>query len=211
MIVKSVGSGVAQGRGNRNNGASMPSTGNDDALRLNTSPCDLRISKDLAVGAPSRQVLRLHLPADPIAPSVARHRVGHWLTASGWPAGQRDDIVLAISEAVSNAIEHAYRDNQSAEVVEISGAVEAVPGGQRRVTVIVRDYGRWRPPPDDDENRRRGIPLMRACVDSVTIGQPDDDRAGTSVVLRSRAVPALPRALGAQNKDTDSPRAATTT
>jgi hypothetical protein len=52
---------------------------------------------------------------------------------------------------------------------------------------------------------------MRACVDAVTIGQPDDNRAGTSVVLRSRVVPSLPRALGAGNNDINPPDAATAT
>lgn len=192
------------GRGDRNNGAPMPPTGNpDDTLRLKTSASERRLLKDPAYRATSRQPLRLQLPADPIAPSVARHRVRHWLTAWFWPAGQLEDIVLAVSEAISNSIEHAYPDDRSAEVVDIHGEVEAAPGGQRRVTVIVRDHGRWRPPPIDDENRRRGIPLMRACVDTVTIGQPDDNGAGTSIVLRSRAVPPLLRALGAQDNDSD--------
>ncbi|MGH3533625.1 MAG: ATP-binding protein [Pseudonocardiaceae bacterium] len=182
----------------------MPPIGNDDTLRPDTSPCDRRPSTDPAVlGAPSKQALRLQLPADPIAPSVARNRVRHWLTGSCWPPGQQEDIVLAVSEAVSNAVEHAYRDDQLPEVVDITGEVEAVPGGQRRVTVIVRDHGRWHAPPIDDDNRRRGIPLMRACVDTVTIGQPDDNRAGTAVVLRSRVVPSLRRALGALDNDTD--------
>jgi hypothetical protein len=50
---------------------------------------------------------------------------------------------------------------------------------------------------------------MRACVDTVTIGQPQDNGAGTSIVLRSRAVPSLLRALGAEDDDTDPPHAAT--
>ncbi|MGH3782053.1 MAG: ATP-binding protein, partial [Pseudonocardiaceae bacterium] len=159
----------------------MPTTGNDDTLRPETSPSERR----RGFRATSRQPLRLQLPADPIAPSVARKWVRQWLTASFWPAGQLEDLVLAVSEAVSNAIEHAYLDHQSPAVVEINGEVEAAPGGHRRVTFSVRDHGRWRRPPIDDENRRRGIPLMRACVDTVTIGQPEDNRAGTSVVLRS--------------------------
>jgi len=189
----------------------MPPTGNDDSLRPDTSPCARRPSKAAAVRAPSKQALRLQLPADPIAPSVARNRVRHWLTGSCWPPGQQEDIVLAVSEAVSNAIEHAYRDDQFPDVVDISGEVEAVPGGQRRVTVIVRDHGCWRAPPIDDENRRRGIPLMRACVDTVTIGQPDDNRAGTAVVLRSRVVPSLRPALGALDNDRDPPHITTAT
>jgi hypothetical protein len=54
----------------------------------------------------------------------------------------------------------------------------------------VRDHGHWRPSPGEDDGQRRGISLMRACMESVTIGPPADDRAGTQVVLRSRAVPA---------------------
>jgi serine/threonine-protein kinase RsbW len=135
-----------------------------------------------------RAPLRLALPADPITPSVARHRVRSWLAARDWPADQLDDIVLAISEAVDNAVEHAYLD-QLPGIVEIRGGIEATTDGQRRATVIVRDHGRWRPAPADHENRRRGIPLMHACMDTVTIGRPDDDRVGTWVVLRSNAVP----------------------
>jgi anti-sigma regulatory factor (Ser/Thr protein kinase) len=181
----------------------MPTTGNDDTLRPATSPSERRRGYRTA----SRQPLRLQLPADPVAPSVARHRLRHWLTALSWPAGQLEDIVLAISEAVSNAVEHAYLfDHRTPAVVDIVGEVEAAPEGHRRVTVIVRDHGRWRPPPTDDENRRRGIPLMRACVDTVTIGQPEDNRVGTSVVLRSRAVPPLLRTAGAQHDDGDEQR-----
>ncbi|HEX6403258.1 MAG TPA: ATP-binding protein [Pseudonocardiaceae bacterium] len=74
--------------------------------------------------------------------------------------GSARDIVLAVSEAVSNAIEHAYLD-QPAGVMEVRGGIEATPGGQRRVTIIVRDHGSWRPPTSGNENRRRGIRLCR--------------------------------------------------
>jgi anti-sigma regulatory factor (Ser/Thr protein kinase) len=169
----------------------MPPTDNpEETVRPAASPSGRSASEHPAHRAPpsrSRRPLRLELPADPIAPSVARNRVSHWLTTLRWPGGQREDIVLAVSEAVSNAVEHAYLDQPSG-LVEIRGGVETTLGGQRRVTVIVRDHGRWRPVPVHDENRRRGIPLMRACMDSVTIGQPLDDQVGTWVVLRSRAV-----------------------
>ena len=135
-----------------------------------------------------RGLLQLVLPADPISASVARTRVRHWLAAWDWPGAERDDIVLAVSEAVSNVIEHAYLD-QPAGLVELRGGVETTPCGQRRVTVIVRDYGRWCPIPMHHDNRQHGIPLMQACMDTVTIGQPADHRVGTWVVLRSRAVP----------------------
>jgi serine/threonine-protein kinase RsbW len=181
----------------------MPPTGNpEDTLPPATSPSERRLAERPgyhATTSESHRPLRMELPADPISISVARHQVRRWLTEFSWPAGQLDDIVLAVNEAVSNAIEHAYLD-QSPGVVEVRGGVEATPGGQRRVMVIVRDHGRWRLAPIDDENRCRGIPLMRACTDTLTIGQPDDDRVGTWVVLRSRAVPML-GAFGAQDND----------
>ena len=136
---------------------------------------------------PPRPLLRVRLPADPVAPSVARTQLRRWLGTLSWPAGQLADILLAASEAVSNAAEHAYR-NRTPGMIELSGAVEITPGGQRRAILTVRDHGHWRPPPADDEGRRRGIPLMRACMDTVTITHPHD-QTGTRVVLRSRAVP----------------------
>jgi anti-sigma regulatory factor (Ser/Thr protein kinase) len=122
-----------------------------------------------------------------MTPSVARQRVREWLIAWSWPADQFDDIVLAVSEAVSNAIEHAYV-GQPPGMVEVRGGVETTPDGQRWMTMIVRDHGRWRRPSRDDQNRRRGIPLMRACMDSVTLTRPGDG-VGTRVLLRSRAAP----------------------
>lgn len=135
----------------------------------------------------SPQLLQLELAADPVVASVARDEVGQWLTALCWLAGQREDIVLALSEAVSNAIEHAYLD-QAVGSVTITGGLETAPDGWRRVTVVVRDYGRWRPIPIQHENRRLGIPIMWACMDAVTIGH-SADQVGTLVVLRSRVVP----------------------
>jgi anti-sigma regulatory factor (Ser/Thr protein kinase) len=169
----------------------MPSTGDsEDIMAPTTSLSERRLVERPgyhALSSESRRPLRMELAADPIAISVARHRLRRWLAVFSWPAGQLDDIVLAVSEAVTNAVEHAYLDQPSG-VVEVRGGIETIPGRQRRLTVIVRDHGRWRLSPTDDENRRRGISLMRACMDTVTIGQPDDGRVGTWVVLRSRAV-----------------------
>ena len=128
------------------------------------------------------------LPADPVSISVARAGLRRWLVGWSWPADQLDDIVLAVNEAVANAVEHAYLDQPSG-MVDIRGGIQQTPPAERRVTIIVRDHGRWRPPPLDDEHRRRGIPIMQGCMDSVTIGQPDNDSVGTWVVLRSKAVP----------------------
>jgi anti-sigma regulatory factor (Ser/Thr protein kinase) len=182
----------------------MPPTGNPDdtvpPAQLPARPETRRSGGEVTTPSKSRRLLRLALPADPIAISVARHQLRRWLAELSWPSGSLEDIVVAVSEAVTNAIEHAYL-NQPPGVVDVRGGVEPTSGGQRRVTIIVRDHGRWRPAPTDDQHRHRGIPLMRACMDTVTIGQPDDGRVGTWVVLRSRAVP--PPAPGAPDNQGD--------
>jgi hypothetical protein len=91
----------------------MSSPGNyESILQLPTS--SKRVASphpaDGASRSGSPQLLQLELAADPVVASMARDRVRQWLTALGWPAGQCDDIVLAVSEAVGNAIEHAYCD-----------------------------------------------------------------------------------------------------
>ena len=77
--------------------------------------------------------------------------------------GDRDanDILIAVSEAVANVIEHAYSPGDAGDV-----EVELLRDGAQ-VTLRVRDHGSWNllPAPGD---RGRGLPLMRA-VASVSV------------------------------------------
>jgi len=155
----------------------------DDTVRPKASPPERSPHPSWEL----RPLLGLLMAADPVAPLVARHQARRWLAAPAWPADQLTDIVLAPSEAISNAAEHAYRDRPPG-MIELQGGIELAPDGSRRVTLIVRDHGRWRPSPSDDKDRRRGIPLLRACMDTVSITEPHD-RTGTQVILCSRTIP----------------------
>ena len=139
--------------------------------------------------APAVPELRLTLAAGMTAPTLARERLGRWLDAHGWPADQHDDLVLAVSEAVSNSVEHGYGVDHTtvgpAGPVELRGEVHAGPDG-RHAVLTVTDRGTWRPPSGERGYRRHGIPLMEACAAAVTV---DGTSSGTTVVLRSRAVP----------------------
>ena len=144
-------------------------------------------------GARTDLELRMTLPAELAAPSLTRERLSRWLSGHRWPAGQHDDLVLAVSEAVSNSVEHGYGVDHGTTVdggglVEVHGIVAAEPDGRRRVVVTVVDHGTWLPPSPVRGNRRHGLPLMAACVDTLTVDGTDH---GTTVVLRSRAVPPL--------------------
>lgn len=131
--------------------------------------------------------LRLLVPADLTAPARARRAVRTWLNAHHWPDEPADDLVLVISEAVSNSVEHGYGVPARADaVVEVVAEVR-VADEERHILVTVRDQGVWRPPSADRGNRRHGLPLIRACSADVTL---DGTPHGTTLTLRSHPVPA---------------------
>src|SRR5690606_35162432 len=118
-------------------------------------------------------------------------RFDHWLFALGWPTAQRQDLVLALSEAVSNSVEHGYGllagsspFGQGAIAVRADLLTE-IDG--RRVGLTVRDQGRWREPVVVPESfRGHGLSIMRASADQVTISGDD---LGTTMSLLSRLAP----------------------
>ncbi|GGS34565.1 MULTISPECIES: ATP-binding protein [Actinokineospora] len=133
--------------------------------------------------------LRFTLPVDWVSPSLARERLRSWLRRQRWSPAQIDDLVLVVNEAVTNSIEHGY--GLSAErarppsAVQITCRVLTDPSGDRQVELVVRDQGRWRPPTEPG-NRGKGLGLMRACSEHMTI---DHDETGTTVTIVSRPIP----------------------
>lgn len=73
-----------------------------------------------------------------------RHEARRWLTDLGLPEAEQESVLLAVNEAVENAVEHAYADEDEG-VVELT--LWAEPG---IVNVAVVDHGRWREPGEDD-------------------------------------------------------------
>lgn len=126
------------------------------------------------------------LPADVRAPTLIRGRLRGWLSRLNWPTEESQDLLLAVSEAVSNAAEHAYRPGEPGPI-EVVVTPSAPTDGSRTLTVTVTDHGRWRPPPVHHEGRRRGIPLMRLMTQLLRI---DGGVSGTRVTMSSRPVPA---------------------
>jgi serine/threonine-protein kinase RsbW len=133
--------------------------------------------------------LRFVLGADFSASSVARDRVEQWLRTHKWPTAQIDELVLAVSEAVSNSVEHGYGVSRDmvdhVGAVFVQSAIITEPDGFRRAEFTVRDTGSWR---DRAGGGRRGhgLLIMRSCTDELII---DGSPTGTTVVLRSRPVP----------------------
>jgi anti-sigma regulatory factor (Ser/Thr protein kinase) len=119
--------------------------------------------------------LALSFPAEPAQLPGARRALARWLRALAVETADAEEIVLAFSEACTNAIKHAY--GPGGGMIE----VEAHPDGEQ-VEVDVRDFGRWRPKRGDEGGF--GLGIMEATTDSVQIDRRVD---GTTVRMRRRA------------------------
>ncbi|MEU4687896.1 SpoIIE family protein phosphatase [Actinoplanes sp. NPDC023714] len=124
----------------------------------------------LQVTQPSEFVLRL--PAEPGRLTVLRHRLEDFLAAHEVPDNDAFDLVVAVSEAAANAIEHPLDPAEPAIVVEASHTGDAV-------VVTVRDTGRWRPATEAGF-RGRGLELIGALTELSVHRSPE----GTAVTLR---------------------------
>jgi anti-sigma regulatory factor (Ser/Thr protein kinase) len=144
------------------------------------------------LGATRNSPLHSRLPAVAEAAGTARRQLRKWLQQERWPAEASDDITYSVSEAVTNAVEHAYPPGVDGATVTVTAEVELLPTGMRRARLRVSDHGRWRPTPADSDGRGRGITMMNGLMDQVLITRGDDTTAGTEVVLLSAPVSAVP-------------------
>lgn len=85
-----------------------------------------------------------------------------WLEENGVSGDVERGVVLVVSEAAANAVEHAY-DCDGAGIVTV-----LVRLAGERAEISVRDEGTWRAPRRDTE-RGRGLGIMRALADDLSI------------------------------------------
>jgi anti-sigma regulatory factor (Ser/Thr protein kinase) len=138
-----------------------------------------------------RNPLHQRLPVDPRTPALARRLLRQWLDSGNWPVNASDDLVLAVNEAITNAVEHAFSADHRGGGIELDAHAEAGEDRARRVVVTVTDDGRWRPPPSDAGFRGRGLDMIRALVESLTVSPA---ASGTRVTMTSLPT-ADPRSL----------------
>jgi PAS domain S-box-containing protein len=127
--------------------------------------------------------LRHQFPARPGELAELRRCTRRWLEHRGVDARAGSDILLALGEACSNAVEHAYRDGAHGDIT-----VEVRPERDELVAEV-RDRGRWRPSGAHNANRGRGTAIMRAISRNFTSTTGPE---GTTVILH------LPLSRGAR-------------
>ncbi len=122
-----------------------------------------------------RDPIRLRRPARASELGSMRRLLVDWLLASGVASDESALVAVAVSEAATNAIEHAYGAEDG--WFELDAELEA-----GTLTVVVRDNGTWRPKARGGGGR--GLGLIDRLMDETQVRR--DDR-GTEVWMR-RAV-----------------------
>ena len=109
--------------------------------------------------------VRLTLPARPENVAVVRHVLGAFAEALQLPDPVIEDMRLAVTEACTNVVRHAYSDGEP-------GPVEILirPEGDT-LQVVVSDQGRGLGPSGDTAGPGLGLPLIAALAHSLEIEQ----------------------------------------
>lgn len=136
------------------------------------------------------------LPAKLAAPWLARTRIRDWLERHGFADEFVNDLEYAVSEAVSNAAEHAYPAEVQGGTIDVSAELITLDAGRLQVRVRVRDHGRWQPVDPTPRQRGHGLAAITAMTSSMTIRRGDSTDPGTEVEMLSAATTPAGRIVG---------------
>ena len=121
--------------------------------------------------------IRLTLPARAENVAVVRHVLGALAEALNLDRAVVDDMRLAVTEACTNVVRHAYGGRE--------GTIDVVvrPRGEL-LEVVVTDEGRGLGPSPDTARPRRGLALIEALTHSFEVER--SDHAGSRLVMSFR-------------------------
>lgn len=119
--------------------------------------------------------MRLTLPAAAASVPEARHAVLGLAREGGASERVLADVALAVSEACTNVVLHAYRDQAVPGTLSLDAELH-----DGRLEVVVSDEGGGVLPRDDSPGLGMGMALMAAVATGV---QLDHDGAATRVRL----------------------------
>lgn len=119
--------------------------------------------------------------ADAVTAAQWRGALRRWLQhVVRAPEITRDDVILGVSEALANCVEHAYRAHHEVGTMRLQASYDA---DVESIRVCVSDRGSWQRPSmrkPHDPHASRGIRLMHTLADHCTINARPN---GTSVYL----------------------------
>jgi serine/threonine-protein kinase RsbW len=145
-------------------------------------PTDDDVALLVATFDVDRIAFEYEIPSDPRMLRGMRRRLDAWLVGCGLEHDDVVDVVLAVSEACNNAIEHAYRDTGGGPV-DVTVAKD-----DETLRVRVEDHGTWREQTSSDE-RGRGLMLIEQLMDAMKV---ETGLHGTRVMFERRVGRASP-------------------
>jgi anti-sigma regulatory factor (Ser/Thr protein kinase) len=123
----------------------------------------------------------LRVPALPESVAVARQALAGLCEALAVEPKVLADVKLAVTEACTNCVVHAYGNSDEAPRDRFF-EVEAHPDNAE-LMVLVRDFGRGISPRAESPGLGLGLPLIAALSKTVEIRGGSDGRSGTEVMM----------------------------
>ena len=122
--------------------------------------------------------LELKLPARAENVAVVRHAFGGFAEALSVDEQTLADIKLAVTEACTNVVIHAYEDDEDGDL-EVDASIDAT-----RLTVVIRDRGRGIVPRPDSPGLGLGLPLIATLAESLELGRDRGEHTEVRMTFR---------------------------
>ena len=135
--------------------------------------------------------MKMQLPAYGTHESFARNAVAGFAVECSPTVSEIGDIKTAVSEAVTNAVVHAYDEEREENLIEICADIDC----DNVLTVSVRDFGKgiadveeakepFFTTKPDEERSGMGFTIIETFMDEMTV--ESEPGRGTKVVMRKR-------------------------
>lgn len=132
---------------------------------------------------PDHPDLSLILPARAENVAVVRHAIGGLGEALDVDEQVISDVKLAVTEACTNTVVHAYPQDEGP--LEVAAYV-----GDERLLIVVRDEGLGIVPRTDSPGLGLGLPLIATLAETLELGTDDDKRTEVRMTFRLDGEPA---------------------
>jgi len=122
--------------------------------------------------------LELKLPARAENVAVVRHAFGGFAEGLSVDEQTLADIKLAVTEACTNVVIHAYEDGEEGDL-EVDASID-----DQLLTVVIRDNGRGIVPRPDSPGLGLGLPLIATLAASLELGRDHGDHTEVRMTFR---------------------------
>ena len=103
-------------------------------------------------------------PAEPASVARLRNALAEFAASGGLTGLRLSDVRTCVSEAVTNAVVHGYRDGRAPGTINVRGEL-----GVDDLTVTVSDDGAGFAPRSDSPGLGLGLPMIGALTTSMSI------------------------------------------